>query len=99
MLTAPRTKPVRETEKVLFVNLIEDGNHGLLENFVFQSRDPQRTLPSIFFLYVHSPRWHRSVRPPVHPAVEFDQSTHQPAIILLHAYTIYTAFPIALHYQ
>src|SRR5713101_6892376 len=29
MLAAPRAKTIREAEKVLFVNLIEDGNHRL----------------------------------------------------------------------
>jgi hypothetical protein len=39
MLAAPRTKTIREAEKVFLVNLIEDGNHGLLDSLVFQSRD------------------------------------------------------------
>src|SRR5258708_1856779 len=96
MLTAPRTKPVRETEKVLFVNLIEDGNHGLLDNFVFQSRDPQRTLPSIFFLYVHSPRWTRWERAAVHPAVEIDQSIAEPGLILRPGAAVYSGCGFSL---
>ena len=62
MLAAPRAKSIRESEKVFLVNLVEDGDHGLLDNFVFHGRDPQWTLPPIFFLYVHSPRRLRSIR-------------------------------------
>jgi hypothetical protein len=40
MLAASRPKPIGETEKVLFVNLVEDGDRGLLDDFVFQCRDP-----------------------------------------------------------
>jgi hypothetical protein len=54
MLAAPRAKTVREAEKVLLINLVEDGDHGLLDNLVFHCRDPEWTLPSIFLLYVHS---------------------------------------------
>src|SRR6266478_6081981 len=56
MLAAPRSKTVREAEKVLLIDLIEDGGHGVLDDFVFQGRDPQWSFPSIFFLYVHSSR-------------------------------------------
>src|SRR5204863_9460758 len=56
MLAAPRAEAIREAQKVFLVNLIEDGDHGLLDDLVFQSRDSQWTLPSIFFLYVHSSR-------------------------------------------
>jgi hypothetical protein len=34
MLAAPRAKSIREAEKVFLVNLVEDGGHGLLDNFV-----------------------------------------------------------------
>src|SRR3989441_8197631 len=56
MLAAPRTETIREAQKVFLVNLIEDGDHGLLDDLVFQGRNPQWTLLSIFFLYVHSSR-------------------------------------------
>src|SRR4029077_919485 len=61
MLAAPRTKPIRVPEKVFLVNLVEDGNHGLLDKFVFDSRDREWTWPPIFFLYIHPSRWHRSI--------------------------------------
>src|ERR1700726_4362362 len=59
MLAAPRAKPIGKAEKVFLVNLVEDGDHGLLDGFVLHSRNPQRTLSSIFFLYVHPSRWLR----------------------------------------
>ena len=34
MLAAPRAKTVREAEKILLVNLVEDGGHGVLDDFV-----------------------------------------------------------------
>jgi hypothetical protein len=38
MLAAPRAETVRETEKVFLVYLIEDGDHGLLDDLVLQRR-------------------------------------------------------------
>src|SRR5438045_6320629 len=69
MLAAPRAETIREAQKVFLVNLIEDGDHGLLDDLVFQGRNPQWTLPSIFFLYVHSSRRYRSVRSTMDPTV------------------------------
>src|SRR5664280_2236860 len=82
MLAAPRTKTIREAEKVFLVNLIEDGDHGLLDDLVLQCRDPQRTFPSIFFLYVHSSRRQRPVRSTMNPAVQVCNPTLQPGLIL-----------------
>src|SRR5438046_10503135 len=56
MLAAPRAEAIREAQKVFLVNLVEDGDHGMLDDFVFQGRDRQWTLPSILFLYVYSSR-------------------------------------------
>ena len=47
MAVAARPKSIAETEEVLFVNLFEHGFHGLLDNLVFQGRDPQRALTSV----------------------------------------------------
>src|SRR6266436_8785914 len=73
MLAAPRTKPIRETEKVFLVDLVEDGNYGLLDNLVFHSRNPEWTLSSIFFLYVHSSRWLRSIGSAMDSAMKIGQ--------------------------
>src|SRR5205809_1440152 len=56
MLAAPRAEAIREAQKVFLINLVEDGDHGLLDDLVFQGRNPQWTLPPILFLYVHSSR-------------------------------------------
>src|ERR1700745_3067431 len=61
MLAAPRAKAIREAKKILFIDLIEDGGHGVLDELIFQGRDSEWTLPSIFFLYVHSSRGQLSI--------------------------------------
>jgi hypothetical protein len=50
MLAAPPAKTIRESARVLFVDLIEDGGHGALDELIFQGRDSEWTLPSIVFL-------------------------------------------------
>ena len=50
----------RETPRLLFVNRIEDCNHGLLNDLVLQRRDPERPLPTVGSRDVNSPRWLRS---------------------------------------
>ena len=49
MLTASGPKPVRESPKLFLVDLMEDCDHGTLDYFVFQRRDPQRSLLSVGF--------------------------------------------------
>jgi hypothetical protein len=44
MLAAPQAKTIREAEKILFIDLIEDGSHSVLDKLIFQSRDSERTL-------------------------------------------------------
>src|SRR3984957_15375684 len=56
MRTLSRTKTVREALEVHLINLIEDGHHSLLNNFVLQRRDSQRTLPSVGLQNIDSPR-------------------------------------------
>jgi hypothetical protein len=83
MLTAPRAKAIREAEKILFLYLIEDGGHGVLDELIFQSRDSEWALPSIFFLYVHSSRRQRSIRSAMNPALEIDQPIFESGLIIL----------------
>src|SRR5277367_3990301 len=54
MLASPRAETIREPHEVLFVNLIEDRRQRLLNDFVLQSSDAQRSLSSIGFRYVGS---------------------------------------------
>ena len=77
VLAAPRAKSIREAQKVFLVDLVEDGDHGLLDNLVFQSRNPQWALPPIFFLYVHSSRRQRSIHSAMNSTVEIDESNNQ----------------------
>ena len=83
MRAASRPKPVRKAPKVHLVNLIEDGHHRLLDDLVFQRRDAQRTLPSVFFRDVHSPRGLRPIRSPVNPVLQIDQPILQTFLVLL----------------
>src|SRR5262249_17736227 len=78
MLAAPRAKSVREVEKILFIYLIEDGGHGVLDELIFQGRDSQWTLPSICFLDVHSSRGQRSICSAMNPAMEIESTDLQP---------------------
>src|SRR5450759_3680162 len=39
-LAAPRPDPIRESQKVLFVDLVENRHHGLLDYLVLQRGDP-----------------------------------------------------------
>jgi hypothetical protein len=47
MRAATGTEPIREALEVDLINLVEDRHHGLLNDFVLQRRDAQRTLPSV----------------------------------------------------
>src|SRR5260370_16721005 len=67
MLTAPRAKAIREAEKILFIYLIEDRGHGVLDELIFQGPASESALPSLFFLYVHSPRGHPPLPSPLNP--------------------------------
>ena len=46
---APRPEPIREAFEVDLVNLVENRHHGLLNDFVLQCRDAQRTLLPVSF--------------------------------------------------
>ena len=51
---APGPKPIREASEVHLIDLIENGHHSLLNDFVLQRCDAQRTLPPIGLRYVDS---------------------------------------------
>ena len=44
MRAAPGTEPIRKAFEVDLINLVENRHHGLLNDFVLQCRDAQRTL-------------------------------------------------------
>ena len=47
MRTSPGTEPLREAFEIDLVDLIEDRNHSLLNDLVFDSCDSDWALPSI----------------------------------------------------
>ena len=69
VLASPGSEPVRESQKVLFVNLIEDCHYCVLDDLVFQRSNPYRTLTSIRLKNVGSLRRLRSIRSSMHAAV------------------------------
>src|SRR5215472_7138115 len=82
MLAAPWPETVRETPKILLINLIENSDHGLLNNLVLQRRDPEWPLPTIRSWDEDSSRWLRSISAAVNPAVQIGKPTFQPGLIL-----------------
>src|SRR6516162_3698290 len=96
MLAAPRAKAIREAEKVFLVNLVEDGDHSLLDNLVLQRRDPQRALSSVCFLYIDSSGWHRSIGSAMHSAMQVDESILRAGFILLPCNPVHSrcSFPL-----
>src|SRR5215469_18128293 len=50
----PWSKPIREPQKVLLVNLIEDSSHSVLNDFVLQGCYAQRPLSPILLVNVGS---------------------------------------------
>ena len=49
VLASPRSEPIGEPQKVLFVNLVEDSHYGLLDQLILQAAMPRgRRRPSAF---------------------------------------------------
>src|SRR5215831_7297358 len=83
MLAAPWPEAIREAPKIFLVNLIENADHGLLNNLVLQCRDPERPLPAVRFRNVHPSRWLRSISAAVYPAVQIGEPIFQPDLVLV----------------
>src|ERR1700691_2023078 len=90
MWTASRTKSVRKAPKVHLVYLVEDRDHRLLDDLVFQRSDAQRPLPAIGLRYVHSSRGLCPIRSTVHSAMELDKPSLQALLILLPTHSVYS---------
>jgi hypothetical protein len=88
MLATPRTEAVRETEKVFLVYLIEDGDHGLLDDLVLQRRNPQRALPPIGLPDVYPSRSLGPVCAAMHPTMQANKAFLQIGLILLPLYAV-----------
>src|SRR6267378_3756370 len=69
MLASPRTEPVREPQEVLFIDLVEDRNHCVLDDLVLQGCDAQGSSSSIRFGDVGSLGRLRSIRSLVYSTV------------------------------
>src|ERR1700733_14771634 len=89
MWTASRTKSIRKAPKVHLVYLVEDRDHRLLDNLVFQRSNAQWSLPAISLRYVHSSRGLRPVSSTVHAAKEFGKPSLQALLILLPAHSVH----------
>src|SRR5437660_11575209 len=96
MRAATGTKPVREAFEVDLIYLVEDRHHSLLNYFVLQCCDAQRTLPPVSFRNKDSPRRFCPIRSTVHPAVQIDESILKPGFILLPRYAVYSGRSLTL---
>src|SRR6267378_268874 len=67
MLAAPWSEPVRKIEKVRFVDSIQHLDRRALDDFVFQRRDPERSLPPVGLRDKHPAHRLRSVRSSLQP--------------------------------
>src|SRR5260370_4886327 len=95
---ASGTEPIRKAFEVDLIDLAEDRHHGLLNNFVLQSSDAQRTLPPVGLRYKDSSRRFCPIRSTVHPAVQIDKSILKPGFILLPRYTVYSGRSFTLNH-
>src|SRR5207253_3237713 len=68
MLAAPWSEPVRKPEKVRFVDSVQHLDRRALDDFVFQRRDSERSLPTVGLGYVHPTHRLRSIRSSLQPA-------------------------------
>src|SRR6266852_2356106 len=93
---APWPEPIREAFEVHLVYFIENGHHGLLNDFVLQRRDAQRALSPVGLRYIDSSRGLRPVRSTVNPVVQIGEPTLQPGLILFppHADHPRRSFPL-----
>ena len=97
LVRAPsRPKAVRKAFEVHLVNLIKDGHHGLLNNFVLQCRDTQRTLPPVSLRNIDSPRSLCPVRSTVNPAVQIGKPILQPGLILFPGHAVHSRCSLSL---
>src|SRR5882757_5063032 len=70
VLAAPGPEPIRESEKIRFVDSVQHFDRRALDDFVFQPRNSERPLPPIGLGDVHPTYWLRSVRSSLQPMGE-----------------------------
>src|ERR1700694_19309 len=67
MLASPWPKPIRESEKIRFVDGVQHLDRRALDDFVFPCRDSERSLPPVGLRDIHSTHRLRSVRSSLQP--------------------------------
>src|SRR5262249_54690886 len=67
MLASPWAEPVREAEKIRFVDGVQDLDRRTLDDLVFQRRHSERSLPPVGLRYIHPTHRLRSVRSSLQP--------------------------------
>src|SRR6267378_476574 len=67
MLASPWPEPVRKSKKVGFVDSVQHLDHRTLDDFVFQRRYSERSLPPVGLRDIHSTHRLRSVRSSLQP--------------------------------
>src|SRR5467141_1056512 len=67
MLAASWSEPVRKSEKIRFVDSLQHLDRRALDDFVFQRRDPERSLPPVGLRDKHPTHRLRSVRSSLQP--------------------------------
>jgi hypothetical protein len=67
MLASPWPEPVRKSKKVSFVDSVQHLDRRALDDFVFQRRDSERSLPPVGLRDKHSTHRLRSVRSSLQP--------------------------------
>src|ERR1019366_6378209 len=92
----PRPEAIRIAFEVHLIYLVEDGHHSLLNNFVLQCRNTQRTFPPVSLRYIDSPRSSRPVRSTMYPVVQIGEPTLQSGFILLPPDTIHPGCSLPL---
>src|SRR5690242_18128197 len=96
MLAAPRAEPIGEPEKVLFIDLIEDLHHCLLDDLVLQGRNAQGTLSTVGFRYVGSLGRLRLIRSAMDSAMQVCQLLIQIRLVLFPCHAVYSRRSIPL---
>ncbi|MNF85964.1 hypothetical protein D3C84_683840 [compost metagenome] len=91
VLATSRPKPIRESQKVLFIDRIQNGNDCLLYDLVLQRGNAQRALPAIGFGNVDPPRWRCSIGSTVEPCVQISYPLEKTFLVFpprhaVHAY-------------
>ena len=67
MLASAWSEPVREAEKVRFIDSVQHLNRRALNDFIFQRRDSERSLPPVGLGDVHPTHRLRSIRSSLQP--------------------------------